>query len=57
MPPKMIWLVAVVRLAIMPVVLGALLLWFEPQRSGKDITVGAGLALLGAIHLLYWSHP
>jgi uncharacterized membrane protein len=57
MPPKMVWLVAVVRLAIMPVFLGALLLWIEPQRSGKDIAVGAGLALLGAIHVWYWSRP
>ena len=57
MQPKMVWLVAVVRLAITPVFLGALLLWFEPQRSGRDIAVGAGLALLGALHLLYWSRP
>ena len=57
MPPKMIWLVAVIRLAITPVFLGALLLWIEPQPSGRDMAVGAGLALLGAIHVWYWSRP
>jgi two-component system, NarL family, sensor histidine kinase DesK len=57
MPPKMVWLAAVVRLAITPVFLGALSTWLEPQRSGRDVTAGAGLALLGAVHLLYWSRP
>ena len=57
MPPKMVWLAAVVRLAIAPVFLGALFLWLEPQRSGRDMAVGAGLALLSAIHVLYWSRP
>lgn len=57
MPPKMGWLAAVVRLAITPVFLGALVLWFAPQRSDRDVAAGAGLALLGAIHVLYWSRP
>ena len=57
MPPKLVWLVAVVRLAITPVFLGALLLWVDPQRSSRDIAVGCGLALLGALHLLYWLRP
>ena len=57
MPPKMFWLVAVVRLAITPVFLGALSTWLAPQRSGRDVAAGAGLALLGALHLLYWSRP
>jgi len=57
MPPKMLWLVAVVRLAITPVFLGALFFLLAPQRSGRDGAAGAGLALLGAIHLLYWSRP
>ena len=57
MPPKMVWLVAVVRLAIAPVFLGALFLLAEPQRAGRDMAAGAGLALLGTVHLLYWSRP
>lgn len=57
MPPKMLWLTAVVRLAIAPVFLGAIVMWLEPQRSGRDIAAGAGLILLGAMHLLYWSRP
>ncbi len=57
MPPKMVWLAAVVRLAITPVFLGALVLWVAPQRSGRDVAAGAGLVLLSAIHLLYWSRP
>jgi len=57
MPPKMVWLAAVVRLAITPVFLGALVLWVAPQRSGRDVIAGAGLVLLGAIHVLYWARP
>lgn len=57
MPPKMIWLAAVVRLAITPVFLGAVVIWLEPERSGRDVAAGAGLVLLGAVHLLYWSGP
>lgn len=57
MPPKMVWLAAVVRLAVAPVFLGALFLWAGPQRSGGDVAAGAGLALLGAIHVLYWWRP
>ncbi len=57
MTPKMVWLVAVIRLAIAPVFLEALFLWIDPRRSGRDAASGAGLALLGAIHLLYWSRP
>lgn len=57
MPPKMIWLAAVVRLAITPVFLGAVVIWLEPERSGRDVAAGAGLVLVGAVHLLYWSGP
>ena len=53
----MVWLTAVVRLAILPVFLGALFLWLDPERSGRDVAAGAGLALLGAIYVLYWSRP
>ena len=57
MPPKLVWLAVVVRLAITPVFLGALFLWLEPQRSVRDVAAGAGLALLGAIYVLYWLRP
>lgn len=57
MPPRMVWLAAVVRLAITPVFLVALSIWLHPRWSGGDVAAGAGLALLGAIYLLYWSRP
>lgn len=57
MPPKMVWLANVVRLAIVPAFLGALVLLVEPQRSVRDLAAAAGLLLLGAIHVLYWSRP
>lgn len=44
MPPKMVWLVTVIRLAIAPVFLGALFLWVQPHRSGRDVAAAAGLA-------------
>lgn len=57
MPPKMVWFAAAIHLAITPVFLGALFVWIEPERSSRDVAAGAGLALLGAIHLLYWLRP
>ena len=57
MPPKMVWLVAVVRLAVAPVFLGALANWFGPQRTDRDVAAGVALAVLGVTHLLYWSGP
>lgn len=57
MPPKMVWLANVVRLAIAPVFLGALALAVEPRRSVSDLAAAAGLVLLGAIHMLYWWRP
>ena len=53
----MIWLTTVVRLAIAPVLLGALVLLVEPPPSVSDLAAAAGLLLLGAIHLLYWWRP
>jgi two-component system sensor histidine kinase DesK len=57
MPPKMVWLATIIRLAITPVFLGALFLWIQPERSAGDIATGAGLTLLGMIHTLFWSQP
>jgi two-component system sensor histidine kinase DesK len=57
MPPRMIWLTTMVRLAVVPVFLGALLLLVEPRRPLGKLAAAAGLVLLGAIHLLYWWRP
>jgi hypothetical protein len=53
----MIWLAAVIRVAIAPVLLGALVLLVNSARSPSDLAVSAGLVLLGAIHGLYWWRP
>src|SRR5262249_59747005 len=57
MPRGMIWLTRVVRLAIVPVFLGALLYLVQPRRPLGNLAAAAGLVLLGAIHLLYWWRP
>src|SRR5260370_24907228 len=57
MPRTMIWLAAVIRVAIAPVLLGALVLLVNSARSPSDLAVSAGLVLLGAIHVLYWWRP
>ncbi|MHB8645733.1 MAG: sensor histidine kinase [Thermomicrobiales bacterium] len=56
-PQGMIWLATVVRLAIMPVFLGALFLLVEPSRSASDLAAAVGLVLLGTIHVCYWWRP
>jgi two-component system sensor histidine kinase DesK len=53
----MLWLTNVVRLAIAPVFLGAVLLWLEEGRSWRDVGAGIGLVALTAIHLYYWRRP
>src|SRR5262249_61288754 len=57
MPRGMIWLTRVVRLAIVPVFLGALLYLVQPRRPLGNLAAAAGLVLLGAFHLLYWWRP
>src|SRR5262245_15866139 len=57
MPPGMIWLTGMVRLATVPVFLGAVLLLVQPRRPLGNLAAAAGLVLLGAIHLLYWWRP
>jgi two-component system sensor histidine kinase DesK len=57
MSPNMVWLAVVVRLAIVPVFLGALFIWLEPQRSDKDVAAALGLVVLGVIHLVFWWRP
>lgn len=56
-PQGMIWLATAVRLAIMPVFLGALVLLVESPRSVSDLAAAVGLVLLGAIHVRYWWRP
>lgn len=56
-PPTLDWLTNVVRLTIVPALLGALVLLVEPNRSVRDLAAAAGLVLLGVIHVLYWRRP
>lgn len=51
------WLTTVIKLAIAPVVVGAVGLVVAPSRSASDVAAAAGLLLLSAIHLFYWRHP
>src|SRR5437667_12332718 len=57
MPRTMIWLATVIRVAVAPVLVGALVLVVESARSPSDLAVAAGLVLLGATHVLYWWQP
>jgi len=57
MPPTLIWLPTVTRVAIAPVLVGALALLVKSPRSVSDLAAAAGLVLLGAIHVLYWWLP
>src|SRR5579859_564149 len=57
MPRTMTWLATVIRVAIAPVLVGALGLLVESPRSAGDVAAAAGLILLGAIHVLYWWGP
>lgn len=56
-PQGMLWLATVVRLAIVPVFLGALFLFIAPLRSVSDLAAAIGLVVLGAIHVHYWWRP
>jgi two-component system sensor histidine kinase DesK len=53
----MIWLATVIRVAIAPVLFGALALLANSPRAPSDLAVAAGLVLLVAIHVLYWWRP
>jgi two-component system sensor histidine kinase DesK len=57
MPRTMIWLPAVIRVAIAPVFLGVVILLVEPSRSVSDVAAAVGLLLLGAIHVVFWWRP
>jgi len=57
MPKTMNWLPTVIRVAIAPVLVGVLFLLLEPGRPARDLAAAVGLAVLAAIHLLYWCRP
>jgi two-component system sensor histidine kinase DesK len=57
MPKTMTWLPTIIRVAIAPVLVGVLLLLIEPVRSTRDLAAAVGLAVLAAIHVLYWWRP
>jgi two-component system sensor histidine kinase DesK len=57
MSPTMIWLATATRVAIAPVLVGALVLLVDAPRSASNLAAAAGLILLGAIHVVYWWRP
>jgi len=52
----LVWLPTVIRVAIAPVLVGAAVYLSQAARSPQDLAAGAGLLLLGAIHVIYWWH-
>ena len=57
MPPTLIWLPTVIRVAIAPVLFGAVVLLVSSPLSVSGLSAAAGLVLMGAIHVLYWWRP
>jgi hypothetical protein len=57
MPTTLVWLPTAIRVAIAPVLVGAMVLLVEPTRSLSDLAAAVGLVLLGAIHVVYWWRP
>lgn len=57
MPPRMIWLVVVVRLASAPLFVGALGLGIRSEHSPMNLGAAVALLVLGAIQLWYWWRP
>jgi len=57
MPNAMTWLPTIVRVAIAPVIVGVVFLLVEPSSSVQDRAAAVGLAVLAAIHVLYWWRP
>lgn len=57
MPSSMMWLATIIRIAIAPVLLGAVALLFHSPRPSTDLAAAAGLVLLAAIHSVYWWDP
>lgn len=57
MPSSMRWLATVIRIAIGPVLIGALTLPLHSPRASTDLALVLGLVLLAAIHSAYWWDP
>jgi two-component system sensor histidine kinase DesK len=53
----MSWLAVVIRISIVPVLLGALAVWMRLPQGASDVAAATGLLLLAAIHSAYWRHP
>jgi two-component system, NarL family, sensor histidine kinase DesK len=50
-------LAIVIRIAIAPVLLGAIAMLSHSERAWSDLATTAGLLLLAALHTLYWWDP
>jgi len=57
MPSSMTWLATVIRIAIGPVLIGALALLLHSPPAWSDLAAGLGLVLLAAIHSAFWWNP
>jgi two-component system, NarL family, sensor histidine kinase DesK len=57
MPSSMTWLATVIRIAIAPVLMGALALLTHSPGTSTDVAAAVGLLLLAAIHSVYWWDP
>src|SRR5438876_8923097 len=57
MPSSMAWLAIVIRVAIVPVVLGSLAVLMQSQRAPTDVAAAVGLMFVSAIHTAYWWDP
>ena len=57
MPSSMAWLAAAIRVAIAPLLMGALMLLVHTPPAATDVAAALGLVLLAAIHTAYWWDP
>jgi len=57
MRSSMTWLVTGIRIAIAPVLLGALALLVRSPREASDLPAAVGLLLLATVHSVYWWDP
>jgi hypothetical protein len=53
----MTWLATLIRIAIGPVLIGALALLIHSPRASTDLAAAFGLVLLAAIHSAFWWDP
>jgi two-component system sensor histidine kinase DesK len=57
MPTSTGWLTIIVRIAIAPVLVGALALILRSPSGAGDLAAATGLLILAAIHCAYWWNP